>query len=126
MKGNFTLSFFLRTGQSQSASPLFTIENLDPTKRVIWYMRNSSYDELIMKGEGLSNVWFGKIEEDLSGMKSDLTHFTLVKNRNLIGVWINGKYKRSYEITDADYPQSELKQDLVYMVVIGETIDVLI
>jgi hypothetical protein len=35
-------------------------------------------------------------------MKNSLTHITLVKNRNLLGLWINGSWEKTYTLLDSD------------------------
>jgi hypothetical protein len=104
MKGNFTLSFFIQSQMFGGGAnkPLFSIENIDPTKRIRWYIANDSFDRLVAKGDNLTTTWFGPLNKDFSAMKNSLTHITLVKNRNLLGLWINGSWEKTYTLLDSD------------------------
>lgn len=103
MKGNFTLSFFIQSQQAGAGNPpLFSIENLDPSKRIRWYMENNAFNKLIARGDNLTTQWPGLLEKDLTSMKTSLTHITLVKNRNLLGLWINGSWEKTYTLVDSD------------------------
>lgn len=110
MKGNFTISAFIQSSNREgSGGPLLSFEKPSRTKTnqdatMLKMVINSANNKFFIRGDGLSVVSLNGAD-GFSGSfncSSSLMHFTIVKNRNLIGVWIDKSFVGSCTIKTED------------------------
>ena len=110
MKGNFTVSAFIQsTNREGSGGPLFSFEKPsrslvsgDPT--MLKFVINSANNKFLIRGDGLTQASLNG-SDGFSGSfdcSSSLKHFTIVKNRNLIGIWVDRSFVGSCTIKTED------------------------
>jgi hypothetical protein len=108
MKGNFTISAFIQTDNRDNKS-IFSFEKPSRTRTtstatMLEMAINGAHNKFYVKGVGLSQSNFNGAN-GFSGnfnCSSSLMHFTIVKNRNLIGFWVNKSFVGSCVIKSVD------------------------
>ena len=108
MKGNFTISAFIQTDNRDSNSifsfekPSRTLTTNDAT--MLKMAINEDHNKFYIKGEGLSQADLNTANGFAGSFNcsSSLMHFTIVKNRNLIGIWVNKSFVGSCIIKNED------------------------
>jgi hypothetical protein len=110
LKGNFTVSAFIQSSNREgSGGPLFSFEKPsrslvsgDPT--MLKFVINSTNNKFFIRSDGLTQASLNG-SSGFSGSfdcSSSLMHFTIVKNRNLIGIWVNKSFVGSCTIKTED------------------------
>ncbi len=110
MKGNFTVSAFIQSVKREgSGGPFLSFEKPSRHKSnqaatMLKMVINSANNKFFIRGDGLSQSSLNGAD-GFSGSfncSSSLMHFTIVKNRNLIGVWIDKSFVGSCTIKTED------------------------
>ena len=110
MKGNFTVSVFIKSSNREGdGGPILSFEKpsrttTDQDATMLKMVINSAHNKFFIRGEGLTQTSLNG-SNGFSGSfncSSSLMHFTIVKNRNLIGIWVDKSFVGSCTIKTED------------------------
>jgi hypothetical protein len=102
--GNFTIGFWVRT--PARASKFLTIHSATDDKSFgVMYSSSGTSFGLVMPGKSGWNSFSSKKDNVLpsgTAATDDWQYVTVVKNGNVVGLWLNGEYCCTSTISDAD------------------------